>query len=1750
MKHFTLFLFLLLGWGAGFAQSYKIAAEDQQQFITDVKAMMAGTKNEAAIQVANGLETAWNSGKVSASQKAKVMDLTQQMLKRKLKSRPHFEHFFGALASGVNVHQYTGGALDQFLNVTEQTLQKQDAKVYEKFLTNAHQFLDSKTLFKGPTNGLRVLGGSFAFEYRDGTAIAGAAGAGWGEEPEVAKEAPAPEKPAAAKPAAAKTAPKKAAPKKADPWDDWEAPKAVAAEDDPWAAWEKPKKKTVPKKTTASKSAKAATPTKEKAPAKPTGTPIPKEEAAPVVPKFEYMADPLPVLAGPVVVLNGADLFFTTPFDSVTIKGTSGAMSLDGKLFVGQGGKYVWNTLGGDATAEFKGLAIDVSKAGFKAEDVTLTFPAVLDNSIRGNLEYKMVRPNAKGEKAYPRFISHTNDAKIKRFGADIQYTGGMSLSGSTLMSAALDGSPSTIWVLDGAEKKFRASSRNYTISDSLITAPVTSITLLQGQDSITHPGVKFKYNKDAKRLVLLNADGVYKTTPYYHSYNQVELATDMAVWNIQKPQIDFAILTAKNQVPAQVNSKEYFTETRFQQIKTISNFHPLYAVVGYGTKLGKRSFYMLEMAEETKIRPETLHNALTTLVQGNYVDYDPSTGYVYLKEKAYHHVDASRDKRDYDYIHLNALSPAGKNATLDMTTGELLLRGVKKFAFTGDSSVIAEPDSQIVRIQKNRNILFNGRVKSANFTFKGQEFVFDYDGFFVDLAKIDSTVLTTQSKDKDGKVKETPFTLVNRGGQGKAKLYLNRPDNKSGRKKVPGYPSLDAVSGATVYFNKPEILGGVYDTSVYFSIPPFKIDSITSAKSAIGFNGTFYSGGIFPPFDTKLSIQPDGALGFEYVVPKNGFAVYGGKGHFNDTVTMNTKGLRGKGVLTYQTATMHSPGFVFFVDSAVTEVGTKGSFKAGSVAQGSYPSGSFKSFRMDWWPYRDTLEVHSKGKELMSMFNDRFTYKGMLGFTPSALFGDGVAESKEVAIKSPLFMFKKGLIHGNRASMEVNSSDKKVPALTTYDVFLDFYLDDGYAQYAPERKGFASTVFPLAQYKSSLGGGRWDFKTKKLTLSSGNEDLNTSYFYSMKSGPDSLRFKATGAVYDLSDFTLVASGVPYIPVGDSYLIPDSNQVHILKDAKLKTFQNAGIAMDSVQKHHQMVRGEVHLDNAFGLTGNAIYKFTNSASEAYNIKFDNFAWNQPAQDKKAEKKGEAATPYFLASATVKETDTLFILPNVRYYGEIKLMSNQKLLNFDGHAKLLFSGNESSDWFPYKRDGLNPEDVRLEIKDPKLADGTPLKTGIHVSTATGKIYNTFVTKKQDDTDLDVFEVEGLLSFNKEEKKFKLGDEGRAYGNSYTGNVLKYNDATKEVTYEGKFKLIEPVKGFDLQVAGSGSGRTDSSLYQLDTFMAFNFDVPAQAVESMAKIVAKNAEGAPEAVDLNSPTLPYKLAAFIGDKGVEDFKAKTASTYVPFAQVSSKLVHSLVLNDVKLKWSPQTNAWYSVGPLSVAGIGKTDINAKMNGYIEIKRGASGDVVSLYLEPTPYSWYYLNFYEGGLGLTAADGDFNSIIANKSKGGPGSGSYNFYPVEQVEKMEFVNYFRKTYLGKGPVKEVVQPTIDTFASADEEEASGKKAKKSKKNKKDEATDAMPPGFDTPPAEEAPAEKSKKEKKKKEETQPAADIPVAAPATEGGSEKNSKKDKKKKEEVAPAPDIPVAEPEEGKKEKKKKKKKEEEETPPDIQVGN
>jgi hypothetical protein len=1659
-------------------------SNDPQQFMVDVQSMMATANVASGKAAAARLQEVWASNRLTATQQGYIVALSQQMLARKFKAKPHFEAFFNSITAGAQVQNFSDAQMTEYLNVVGKALAKEQVPEVEKFLINSAQFLETKYLYRSRYNKLRVDGGTFSYAYNE-TDMPSMA-------PPVAPAAPA-SAAVVTKPLNTKTPAKK---KASDGWDSG----------DMWGADD---------------AGTASTPG--------------------LAPTYDtYVA---PTTRGPVLILKDADLFMAAAGDSVVIHKTSGAITSQNR-FVGYGGQYAWQINSNPVTADLTNYNFDITKAEFTAQPATLTYAAVLEAPVKGWLAYRSLkRKTPTADTGYPRFISNTNDARVKNIGQNIRYYGGFTLAGNRAMSASLDGALSRIIVEVDGKPKFKASSLSYTLGDSIISSQRAAVTIYQDkQDSLTHPGVKLKYSKGPQVLQLTREEGMYKNTPYYDSYHQMEITTELLTWPLRTSNIDFSILTAKNQVTANFESKEFYTNTRYQQIKAINKMHPLQMVVGYSqSHENTRLFTIQDMVTALKISPDNLRSAMSGLARDGYVKWYPQTDQVVLLPKATHYVNSSRGKKDYDHIAIKSLSPSGKNATLDLATNDLLVRGVDRFNFSDDSvTVFVKPDSSIIRIQKNRGVLFNGTVVASAFIFKGKEFKFDYDGFFIDLVKIDSIIV--KGKGSKGSVmkarKDTDFTLTNKKKTSSGKLYINAPNNKSGRKKLGAYPSFDASTGAYVFFDKPEVLGGAYDTTMYFDIPPFKLDSLNNKnRGAVGFKGTFVSGGIMPSFKTKLSLQEDGSLGFAYDVPKEGFPLYGNKGRLFNKVTMSNRGLQGIGNIKYLTGDFASDQFIFYKDSVVT-VGKSGSILPGPLSGTEFAKVTLQpGYQMKWAVKQDSMYLSSQQGQGLKMYDATYAFKGTLTYTPGGLYGNGGMDGPQSFIRSPNFVFKPTRYTGKNATLSVKSAEVNKPALTANNVAFTYDLKAGNTEFAREAGDNKSSIeLPYSQYRTTLSGGKWDFKKKIVQLSvEAGADSSRSYFYSTKPEQRGLKFQAATGKYDLSRYRLVAGGVPHIASADAWIMPDSSRVYVLPNAEMRSFQNAGIVMDTLHKYHALYKGEIKIDSRTSFTGNALYNYKNASADSFAIKFTNFKADSAAlamSGAKGSKLGKSllkrgnvpddlpVAPPTTAVATIAATDKFHLAPRIAYRGAVKMNSQKRGFMFDGQAKLEFVKNGgASEWFAVQ-DSIDPKGIRIKLNEPKTEDGTPMLSGLFMSENSGKIYPLFVAPKPGVTDQNMFQVDGTLSYDQKKRVYGISQHDINNPDIYEGSVLTLNDSTGAVNFRGKLNLINSNKDYTLTAAGLGYAKPDSALYELDAFMTFDIVLPEKAIEAMGNDLATNAKGLPEALT-GSQTQLYKMAEFIGNKGVQEYSTRKGS-YTPLQKVSPKFLHTVVLNQVNLRWNEKMRAWYSVGKIGLVSVGKKDINALIDGYIEIKKESTGDAVELYLEAEPQTWYYLKYSNNVMLAKAQHGSFDEIIGLKAKGDYNTATqYGFFLGDDLEVQSFLNHFRKDYLKESGKRKVNTTQPVSTGNFDNMEGNSKK----KKKKLDPVEEAMQQDADAAPAEDT----SKKKKKKDEPTEAAAPV-EAEPADTG-------KKKKKKDEAVEATPPATAPAEEPKKESKKKKKK-------------
>lgn len=1458
---------------------------------------------------------------------------------------------------------------------------------------------------------------------------------------------------------------------------------------------------------------------------------------------------PVPVATGACVVFTNANLTMGNKLDSVTITNTSGLYSITQNLAVAKGGKTNWARVGNaNIVADFTDFSISPQTVEIEAYNTTLTYNEVLEKPILGLFNYKCLKEKD-SLTSYPRFISYNSGVGIKNIGEGIKYTGGFSLKGAKILSTSLDEANSRIEIYKGDKKVVAAYSQLFELGKDKITAPLVSTILFLDKDSITHPGVNFEYDKSKRALKLKNQSSSFGKTPYQDTYHKLEILAEYVFWDLNKPEIDFSMITGRAESPAVFTSADYFNTKDFNNMKGIYKFHPLFIVNTYlrESKIKNGEITTSGMAEKYKINEKTLDNAMVSLNRRGFIDYHK--GVITMKNKGYHYIKSKEGKKDFDQINIFSKEKSKANATLSLENMEMTVRGVEKFFLSEKLNVFILPENKEVKIQKNRDFKFDGKMLTSDMlVFFGKNMRFDYDSFFVDMKTIDSLKLRVKTKEKDAAGKFVIKDLKSQIESASGELFVNKTMNKSAMKNYPEYPIFRSKQGSFIYYDKPHILNGVYAKQVYFEVPPFTIDSLTVFTEPI-FDGTFKSNGIFP--DIKERVRPnqeDLSLGFDHKIPKDGYKVYNGKGKFYKSFSISNKGIRGDGELEYLTGKYKSNDFVFYPDS-LHAVGQSCEIKEGELNKAEFPDVISNEFDLYWFTKKDSMLV-SNISEPFKMYNKTVDWNGKVIVQPQGMRGEGTIETRGSETSSLRFQFRRGEFDAREAFFKILSNDPSKPAIEAKNVFLEFDLKKGHALFNPEVAGSASNNFPYLQYESSMEGGNWDLNKKVISFKKNESaDIKKSYFVSTHPLQDSLYFNATDALYEMGTQTLTVNGVPYVYVGDSKIFPDQHRLVIKENADMQEFKKAKLLIDSTNKRYQLYDGNIKILSKFRLRGDALYDYLNTDSVKYTLKFTDFYYrdvNLPrptaeeiaAQDelieqeieekieeteeaKKGNKKKEAkkkkvkvrknkkntsSSFHMEALSEIQEKDTFRLAPKIFFRGNAVIRADKPHLMFNGEVKMdLQAYRGLQQWLKYQNDGQT-DNIAIDVTNAKSDDGTELYTGLFIDNTSLKLYSTFLSFKRYPEDVMVFEAKDNFAFDNKKSIFRVGDLSKIDGKKLQGNVFSYFDKKGLVSYTGKMSLLPENKDFLLQASSLGSGLVDSSFYHFNTFLSLTMNVPAKALEMMGtnlKTVAASYSAPPAYV--NRDTMALKIADIYGEKAGQSFAKTMTISAKPLFEYSKKIGAAINLNEVNFKWSNRHNSFHSTGKIAVSNVLKKDVNYKINGFCELKKSPNGDIFTLYLEPAPNMWYYFSFEANKLSIISSDDAFNTAISSKSKGEQSGGKYTFVLADVDEKSLFLKDFNLNYLGveyhePEIVDEEIQEEDTPKIDVDKLEAP-----------------APEPGEEQEPApkKDKNADKDKtKDKDKEKEKSAEEEIKPAPTPEEGGQEpeapKKKKKDKKSK----------------------------------------
>jgi len=1160
------------------------------------------------------------------------------------------------------------------------------------------------------------------------------------------------------------------------------------------------------------------------------------------------------------------------------------------------------------------------------------------------------------------------------------------------------------------------ARSSYFAFKATRINAPNAEIIIKLRNDSIFHPGLAFSYIVPTREISLYQTDNFMSQSPYFNSYHNIDMSFEQLVWKMNEPYMRFTALLGSTIGNANFESVSFFNNEHYLSMQMMDDVHPLVLVRGFARFMNSEEFLADDFARYLKKPIAQVKQMLMRLAAQGFLFYDTETSMATIRPRLHDYLAASVAKIDYDVISIPSRtnSPV-ENAVFDLRNYDLTINGIPQIFVSDSQNVVIYPDNDRIVMKKNRHFQFDGQLQAGLFTFTGKNFFFNYDSFRIDLQKIDSLrirYLTGQVDNYGFPVAEKAKNLIQ---DIKGELYIDKPDNKSGRKSFPQFPVFRATANGYVYYDEKQNHGGVYTRDrFFFEIYPFEMDSLDNFnRRSMKFDGELTSAGIFPVIQETLRLQDDKSLGFRHMTPDSGLSLYNGKGKFTDEIFLSNRGLNGKGTINYLTSTTMSDEIDFYPDSlnAVSRDFTI----AMKTAETQFPQVSSMHNSIHWLPYLDEFYA-SRIDSVFHMFNSTTVLAGDLKLKPSGLSGSGRMILEGAELYADLFRYRASEIDADTADFYLKSLHTDGYTVLTENMksHIDFSAHKGLFT---SNEDFTLVSFPENKYVSYLDHFEWDMDKKELAMGSSTaappatevaeEGLRGPRYISIDPAQDSLSFIAPMAFYDYDSNLIKATLVKYIDIADARIYPENEKLTVQPDARLRPLYKAQVVANRITKFYTLYDATLTISGRNKYSGSAFYNYTDELGQQQMIYFSSLDVDTNNQT--------------IGSGEITEVEQFTLSPNYRFQGKFYMQSALKFLTFDGGALVEHNCEYVRPRWVYFRSEIDPRNIMIPVGEELIdINRDKIFNGMYLYYDSVHVYPAFLSGRKNYSDKPVVSSHGFLYYDKTSQQYVIGPREKILDRNSSGNLLTLHRETCELSGEGKIDPGAKLGQMKLTAVGNAVYKTVSNEVELDILLGIDFYI----AENIIDIMAAEADSMPSlpAADLNRPLYTKGIVELIGKSRFDAMKSEL-SLFGTLKETPAELKHTIMLNELKLKWNNESNSWVSVGKIGIASINNTQVNKRVEGLLELQIRRSGDILDLYLQFDRRTWYYFGYTRGVMQIHSSNSEFldrmKKLNPNERRQKVTSGESYIYMVStDVKKNSFVRKFREVSEGQQPGQE------------------------------------------------------------------------------------------------------------------------------------
>lgn len=1296
--------------------------------------------------------------------------------------------------------------------------------------------------------------------------------------------------------------------------------------------------------------------------------------------------------------------------DSILIRNTKGRLHFHSMCFNGKGGQASWQRFQLKEEEQYvllQSFTIDLTLPSIQADSALLFFPKYFERPMLGQFQDKVFSGPPTSKTQYPKFQVYLSDLEIRNVFPEIDFNGSIRIEGLQIYGTANNNEACSVLIKRGKKNQVVLRSELFVLTNNRIQSENASLTIYLGQDSLYHAGLWMRYDHNTHFLTLNRSVKGIGDAPFIDTYHQVNLYTEAMYWDIRSDSIDFRQMEGLSSVSvARIESLRLFSDEYFNNLLGIDDRHPVYLLDEYMHKYDTKGVLKAAwVAEYMRKPPEQIIALFLRLAAKGYLSYDANTQTAFAGERFQHIIQAKAGRSDYDLIAIQSHTTGrNPNLRLDLNSNDMTINGVEEIVLSEAHGVQLFPEQHTIQMKQNRDFVFSGLVSAGLFDFYAREASFEYDPFKLNFTFVDSMSFVVKERNQDT---DKPFpeyvkvknVLSNLTGT----LYIDEPDNKSGRMQLARYPGFTSTGESYVYFDHPATQqGSLKREDFYYVVDPFEIDSLDNfSTDNLHFDGYLNSAGIFPVFRQPLIVMEDYSLGFEHITPEEGYPIYGGSGQYMQSISLSNQGLHGWGALYYLTSETYSKDFIFYPDSVAAIADEVHISMQRQVPE--FPDGIGTELQMRWDIKQELMSFHTIEHDFQ--LYDRNKFYGNLSLKPGGLTGDGDIRFGQAQLQSNYFQFLSMSFGADTADFRLfpPQGNKEAFMATAYKTFVDYEQRQAIFEHLDDNSKLS---FPFNRYYCTLDEAVWMMDEQRIRLNNNKVegrynfealslrdimdlDLQGSVFVSEHPQQDSLAFFCLQADYDLNEYAIVARDVKIIQVADAAVFPTDGIVTILEDAAMKPLESATIITDMTSKMHQINQAKVAIHSSKRYTASGLYTYSNLNDEKFVLNMPEITVSDQGHTQ--------------GKAVIQAQDGFYLSPWFAFSGEALLDAATPYLRFNGGVQLIHSCvPQELPWIRFDTI-IDPMNVSIPIHNG-LVDihGKPINNGLYYATVNDSYYAAFLQEPKGADKAAAF-IGGTLVYDRSQSAYHIMQTEAGIDKA----VLSMH--TNRCVIEGKSAIDLDLKTghLDLDIYGDFIYKIIPDSLYLNVFARLSFPFDDKLLASMADSL--NAANLPGAVLNQGNYLPALRNLINGNEA--DRISNEVALYGAPRKIPEALQPYIVFSELKLKWVPDSRAFVSVGANALANILKTGSNKMIDGFLEIEKSRAGDGISFYLMVNARQWYFFSYKTGVMQALSSSDLFNTDLMKIKQdkrvvNDPAKGGRYEYIIATRRKM--VDFLRK----------------------------------------------------------------------------------------------------------------------------------------------